>query len=373
LKGKSRVIADKVAKRRIKKDGTPNAIRELYGYVFDNKRNPVISPKAAEAIRLIFKLALEGVSVPQICEALMQAGFPTPGEQKALDRGENITLGKAWTRSAVNNILSELQYTGVAVSGRSVIAAKVAEGEHKPMMPRQRPQSEWQLTPNARPAIISEVDFNAVQELLANRPKRLYSERSFLLKYKARCGSCGHSLDYDDGVGYPLFRCSHTLVDLNADCHKMKFIVKDIDEAVIAVIRKQTEAVLNASKLNQLSAKGNGEQELSDYENRIAERNEIRQKYYESFILREIGRPEYLKLKTECSDEIERLNKQAAALRAEIQARRVEPKILSLANQAVSKTIPNKELVDALIDKVLIFPDKRIEIVWNIEDFAKTG
>jgi hypothetical protein len=373
LKGKTRIIADKVAKRRVKKDGSAMGLFPLYGYIFDDKHDAVINPKAAEAIRLVFQQTLDGSSVPQICEALTQAGFPTPGEQKALDRGENVTLGKAWTHGAVNNILRELQYTGVAVSGRSVIAAKLADGEQKQMMPRLRPQSEWSLTPNARPAIITEETFNAVQELLANRPKRSYTERNFLLKGKARCGCCGHSLGYDDGVGYPLFRCDHTIGDPNADCHKMKFVAKDIDEAVLTVIRKQAEVILNTSKLSQLSAKGDGARELSDYENRVAECNERRQRIYERFILREIDRAEYLKLKAECSDEIDKLNRQAAALRAEIQAQKGKPQVITLAGQAVSGTIPHRELVDALIDKVYVFPDKRIEIAWEIEDFTNNN
>jgi hypothetical protein len=276
MKGKTRIIADKLAKKRVKKDGSATGLFPLYGYVFDKNHKPIINPKAAEAIRLIFKLTFEGSSVPQICEALTKAEFPTPGEQKMLDRSENITLGKAWTRSAVNNILLELQYTGIAVSGRSVIAAKVSGNEQKPMMPREKPQSEWQLTPNARPAIISESDFKTVQELLANRPKRLYSERNFLLKSKARCGACGHSLDYNDGVGYPTFRCRYTIVDSRAECHKAKFVVKEIDEAVLSVIRKQAEVVLKTTKFNELSAKGNYELELSDSENRINECNENR-------------------------------------------------------------------------------------------------
>jgi hypothetical protein len=129
--------------------------------------------------------------------------------------------------------------------------------------------------------------------------------------------------------------------------------------------------ILNATKLNHLSAKGDGDQELSDYEKRISECNERQQQYYESFVLREIDLAEYLLLKAECSDEIDRLNKQAAALRAELQARTVAAGTMSLAKRAVEGAMPHKELVDALVEQVLVFPDKRIEIVWEIEDFIK--
>jgi DNA invertase Pin-like site-specific DNA recombinase len=99
------------AAKRIKKDGSANAIANLYGYTLNKKREAKINPKPAAAIRLIFQMTLGGSSVPQICEALTQAGIPTPGEQKAMDRGEKVALGKAWVRGAVNSILREVQYT----------------------------------------------------------------------------------------------------------------------------------------------------------------------------------------------------------------------------------------------------------------------
>jgi hypothetical protein len=122
-----------------------------------------------------------------------------------------------------------------------------------------------------------------------------------------------------------------------------------------------------------LSAKSDSARELSDYENRVAECDERRQRIYERFILREIDRSEYLKLKAECSGEIEKLNRQAAALRAEIQAQRSKPRVITLASQAIGGTIPHRELVDAMIDKVYVFPDKRVEIAWKIEDFTNNN
>ncbi len=200
------------------------------------------------------------------------------------------------------------------------------------------------MTPNARPAIISEETFQAVQELLATKSKMLAAERSYLLKYKIKCGSCGHALKYDDGVGYPLYRCHHTLSDPGADCHKFRIIVKEVDEAVLAVIKKQAEVILATAKLNQLAPKSDTGRELADYEKRIAQYSEQRQRYYESFIMGEIGRIEYLELKDECSTEIEKLSKTLATAKAEAKSKEVGKITLDLAKQTVDKTIPHKEL-----------------------------
>ena len=373
IKGSSAVKEsnkDRVAERRVKKDGSAIGVYPLYGYTLYKKDKPQINPKPAEAIRQVFRMAIEGKTVPQICEALTQAGFPTPGEQNAMERGEKITLGKSWTRGAVNGILREIQYTGTAVSGRYMTVSKLDDGEPRPMMSRYRPPSEWRYTPNARPAIISEDVFNAVQEILANKPKKVASVRSYLLKYIGRCGCCGYSLRYDDGVGYPLYKCKHTYADQTADCYQMKFKASEIDDAVLSVIRKIAEVVLNKSELGELSPKAGSDKELSDYETRIAEINEQRQRHYESYILREINRDEFVKLKDECSAEIDRLNKQVAAFKAEAQSRVNMQSTRAIAEQALGETANYKEIVDTLIEKVYVFPDNRIEIVWKIADFA---
>jgi prefoldin subunit 5 len=78
-------------------------------------------------------------------------------------------------------------------------------------------------------------------------------------------------------------------------------------------------------------------------------------------------------MKAEYSAEIERLNNQASALRTEMQSLHINTKTLSLAKKIVGEKIPNKELIATLIDKVYVSPDRHIEIVWKIEDFARVG
>ena len=153
----------------------------------------------------------------------------------------------------------------------------------------------------------------------------------------------------------------------------MKYIAKDIDEAKLAVICKTAEVVLNAANLNDISLTGDSGKEQSDLKKRIAEINERRQQHYESYILREIDRKEFLKRKDECSAEIDRLDKQVAALKAEAQSRIAMQATRAIAERAVGETISHKELVDTLIDKICVFPDNRIEIVWKITDFAAVG
>lgn len=150
----------------------------------------------------------------------------------------------------------------------------------------------------------------------------------------------------------------------------MKFTASEIDNVVLTVIRKSAEVILNVAGLDELSPKADMGKKIADYEKRIAECNEQRQRYYESFIQREIDHAEYLKLKNECSEEIARLSERVAVMKAEARAREAGKTTLALAKRSLDEFVPHKEIVDALVDKILLFPDKRIEIVWKVSDFA---
>jgi DNA invertase Pin-like site-specific DNA recombinase len=362
-KGNSCVVEDKTVKRRMKRDGSSMILPPLYGYVFDKKHEPIINTQASKAICAIFEYTLGGLNVPQICEKLTEAGFPTPGEQKALDRGESITLGKAWARGPVKRILRELQYTGVAVSGRFF-------ADTKPVMPQKRTLSECTLTPNARPAIITDETFNAVQEILAKRPKKTYTRRNYLLKGKVRCGCCGRNLIYDNGQGYPSYRCQYSNGDITARCHKLNIIAKELDEVVMSLIRKQAEVVLNSESLSDLRKVGTERQKVVECENTLKQCIEERQSAYEQFVLREIDRETYLSLKADCTAQIDKLNNQIAVIKQAERDRESVKKAIDLAQQIVDESLTPQEVVETLIDKILVFPDKELETQLKVTHFA---
>jgi hypothetical protein len=177
---------------------------------------------------------------------------------------------------------------------------------------------------------------------------------------------------YYDASGRPSYKCKNTEGDPNADCHKMRYLASELEGAVLAVIRKQAEVMLGTSDLGGLVLTGGGSIEAG-IEERLAETSKRLQKHYESYILREIDRDEFVRLKKPCSEEIERLGKQAAALKSESRSMATLQCNRGIAERAVSDTISHKELISALIEKVLVFPGNRIEIVWKIADFTVAG
>ena len=335
-----------------------------YGYRKLSDGSLGIDEVAANVIREVFELARNGLSFDEIRDRLTAEKHTIPNDHLELQRGVDIVPSCQWKTVAVRGILENLQYTGTYVSGKTL---KDYETGKIVCVPK----CDWIVIPDMRPAIIGKELFDEVQGILAERKynSKYARSRTHLLKRKVICGHCGFALLYDPAT-VPLYRCYNTDSDVNAPCHKIKYTASEIDEAVLAVIRKTAEVVLNVTELDGLSLKCDSGREQTDIKSRIAEINTTRQQHYESYILRKIDRVEFLKLKNECSVEIDRLEKQVAAVKAESQSRADMLTTRTIAEQAIAETVAHKEIVDALIDKVFIFPDNRIEIVWKIADFA---
>jgi predicted site-specific integrase-resolvase len=344
----------------------PNNV--IYGYRKNAERELEIDEAAASVIREIFEFARQGLSTEEIKDKLTAAKYPTPSEYIKLAKCKNILPMCQWTNKCVRNLLKNIQLTGAYVSGRIIVDYDTGKKYHTA-------EKDWVIIPDKYPAIINCELFDEVQKIRADSKsgRKKMRPRDYLLRGDIlKCGCCGYSLAYDP-LADPIFRCYHTQADPNANCHKMKVNVRELDDAVLAIIQKQAEVVLNSNNLENLQTKNASEQQISDCEKQISKLNEQRQQRYEKFVLSEIERDEYLKTKAEYSAEIERLNKQASALRTEIQSLHIDEKILSIAKKIVGEKIPNKELVATLIDKVYVSPDRHIVIVWKIADFARVG
>jgi outer membrane murein-binding lipoprotein Lpp len=176
-------------------------------------------------------------------------------------------------------------------------------------------------------------------------------------------------MTYDPLVN-PVFRCYQTAADPKASCHKLKVVVSELDEAVLDVIKKQAEVILNTTDLSDLRKIGGCTQRIADCGKQIKLLVEQRQKYYEQFVTGEIDRQTHQNLKADCSAQIDRLNNQLAMYRQLQHDSQANQKTAAHAKTVLSKTATPQEIVDLLIDKIHVFPNNHLEITWKVAGFA---
>jgi site-specific DNA recombinase len=169
-------------------------------------------PHNAPVVRWMFAQRLAGHSVARITRALNDTGIPCPS---AADPKRNPhRSGQAWTLGTVAAILANPRYTGRQVWNRQrtdhdlIDPANTGLG-HRPVQRWNLPDGWIISTRPAHPALVSEADFVAVQQMSAPRGPAGPATRQYLLAGLIRCGTCGRRLESSWSNGRPAYRCRH--------------------------------------------------------------------------------------------------------------------------------------------------------------------
>ena len=142
----------------------------LYGYKSDpeNKGYWLVDEEAAEVVREIFKLCIEGYGVNQIETILNERGIDSPAVYKSKRGIKTRAKITFWGCGTVADILSRAEYIGHTVNCR--YDKKSYKGKRS-----ERTDSEnWIIIENTHEAIIDKQTFNIVQKLREST-KRKYT------------------------------------------------------------------------------------------------------------------------------------------------------------------------------------------------------
>jgi hypothetical protein len=164
----------------------------------------------------MFAQRLAGYSVARIARALNEAGVPGPS---AADPGRNPhRAGTGWTLGTVTTILSNPRYTGRQVWNRQRTDIELADPGNVTL--GHRSVQRWNLPDGwvissrpAHPALVSEADFIAAQDVNAARGPAPQGEpavlRRYLLAGLVTCGLYGRRMESAWSNGKPAYRCRH--------------------------------------------------------------------------------------------------------------------------------------------------------------------
>lgn len=173
------------------KHTTNNAI---YGYrkSEEDKNQWVIDEEAAEVVRRIYRMSLEGKGPYEIARILSEEQIERPSYYLA-KRGlgtcrsnNNTATPYVWRGATVRDILSKPEYMGHTVNFRSY------KESYKDKRAKKTPKEDWVIFKNTQEAIVSEEMWNKVQELrkTVRRTDTVGEANPFTgLLYCADCGT----------------------------------------------------------------------------------------------------------------------------------------------------------------------------------------
>lgn len=167
-----------------------------YGYMKnpDNKKKWIIDTEAAEVVKSIFKMCIEGKGNETIARILQENKVLIPmayWQSKGLNRGGKKTQPDPykWCKTTVGKILAQQEYCG------DVINFKTYSKSFKNKKRLSNPEENWKIFKDVHEPIIDRGTFETVQKMKSKGKRRApnpeHAEKNMFcgLVYCADCGS----------------------------------------------------------------------------------------------------------------------------------------------------------------------------------------
>jgi len=170
-----------------------------YGYIKnpDDPRFWVIDPEAADVVRRIYDMALEGYGLAEIAAALGRDGIVNPTyywRSKGVNRsGSKSTLEPTkWGHTTVKKILTLQEYCG------DVINFKSYSKSYKMKRRIENPEENRAIFLNVHEAIIDRATWEKVQALQkgTRRKKPTVTQEPSVFSGRLKCPECGGNLNF---------------------------------------------------------------------------------------------------------------------------------------------------------------------------------
>jgi len=369
-----------------------------YGYLWNGDKTAyVVDEEAAAVVRQIFEWKRQEVSVYTIVERLKAGGIESPERHKrrAGSRNGGNIQGEGWCPSTIRGILQNRAYIGEMICGKSETAL------YKGLKKRLTEKENWIVVSDAHPPIVSVSDFEAVERQMQKDSTHRETAMEWsadiragmidLFAGKIFCADCGKRMYYKrqriqcKGVVFRgVYDCSTHMRRGHGTCFKHAMRQDALNEKVFNAIRDQLQVALDYEKLLLAMRGGSGEASVREKHKaavasvklRLNALKKKRAGLYESYVEGILNEEEYAFAKQTYEEQYEALNRllDEAVERRERFLASISPdnKWLTMMRGVAGMTGLTQELVDAMIEKVLVYCEGRIEVVLNYNDVFYT-
>ena len=357
--------------------GVPLTVNVPYGYVKDpeNPRRWLIDPEAAQVVRRIFRMCMEGRGPQQIANQLRTDKVLTPTAYKK-QQGRSTPNPDpenpyGWGDSSVVKILERREYTGCTVNFKTYSNSIWDKKQ------RENPIEKQAIFPGTHERIIEDDVFEKVQVIRQQRHRMTRTGRSSIFSGLVYCADCGSKMQYGSSnngdFSQDFFDCS--LHKKNREKCGGHFIrVKVLERMVLKHIQLVTGYILRYEahfrmvmeqqmKLESSEKILTSRKKLNRDEKRIAELKRLFIKIYEDNASGRLSDERFDMLSQSYEAEQKQLEAEVVSLRQEIevQARQSEniEKFIQTAQKYVSIETLDPYALRELVQAIYVeAPDK---------------
>ena len=355
--------------------GKPLTTNIPYGYKKSetDKNLWEVDEETAPVVKRIFRLCFDGYGPMQIAKILTADSILTPTAYRQLKSTGSVTVEKPcqWAQKTIVGILEKLEYIGHTVN------FKTHKKSYKNKKKMANPREEWMIFENTHEPIISQHDYDLVQELRKNKRKIQKHGEVNPFSGMVYCADCGakmylcRSRSMTDEQEH--MKCSTYASDSDeCSAHYIRTVV--LRQLVLGELNKLLETVhsnedafVNAAMEYASTAQSQEVKKarkiLTQSEKRIAELDKLFTRLYEDNVSGKNSDERFAQMSSNYDNEQKQLKQTVSELKAFIEA--TEQKTADVSNfiQPVRKyTCINEltpEIMHELVEKIVVHaPDK---------------
>ena len=375
-------------KRRISNKIKGNAGEPMgqppYGYIKDpeNPKRWIVDEEAAQVVRRIYRMTLEGVGTEQIAAKLEEDGILTPRaywHSKGINRpGKVKDLPPThWNSSSVIKMLSVQEYCG------DILNFKTYSKSYKNKKRLENDRENWAIFKDVHEPIIERAVFEQVQQKRGKMRKRQAKdgERSMFSGLLV-CADCGSNLHFHFNQGNPeikYFNCSNYKGN-RGTCGSTHYVRVDfLEQVVLGEIRRLTKyaglyeddflkEVIGHSRQAEETERRLKEKELKSLLARDDELDGLFERIYEDNVSGKLSDDRFAKMSRRYEEEQKELSEKIKKLRSEIEKQSSRATSTDMFVSIVRKYTRARKLtprmLNELVEKIEVYNAERIDGEW---------
>ena len=376
-------------KRRISNKIKGNAGEPMgqppYGYIKDpnDSKHWIVDDEAAQVVRRVYSMTLEGFGTEQIAAQLEKDDVLTPRAYwltkgiKRPGKGKQQPPTK-WNSSTITKILSLQEYCG------DILNFKTYSKSYKNKKRIDNDRENWVVFQDVHEAIIERAMYEQVQQKRGKiRKRRTNNGEHNMFSGLLVCADCGSNLHFHFNQGNPeikYFNCSNYKGN-RGTCTSTHYVRVDfLEEVVLGEIRRLTKfaslyedefvkAVIGHSQQAEQTDRKLKEKELRTLLARDEELDGLFERIYEDNVSGKLSDDRFAKMSRRYEDEQKELAEKIKKLRSEIEKQSSRSMTTDMFIGLVRKYTRARKLtprmLNELVEKIEVFNAEKIDGVWE--------
>lgn len=355
-----------------------------YGYMKDpeNPKRWIVDEEAAQVVRRVYNMTLEGFGTEQIATQFEKEGILTPRAywlKKGIKRpgkGKQQPPTK-WNSSSIVKILSSQEYCG------DLINFKTYSKSYKNKKRIENDRENWVIFKDVHQPVIERPVYEQIQEKRGKMRKRRTNDgEKNMFSGLLVCADCGCNLHFHFNQGNPeitYFNCSNYKGN-RGTCASTHYVRVDfLEQVVLGEIRRLTkyasnyedqflkEIIGHSRQAEEISQKLK-ENELKTLRARDEELDGLFERIYEDSVSGKISDERFSKMSRRYEEEQKEISEKMKKLSSEIEKQSNRTTSTEMFVSLVHKYTRAKKLtsrmLNELIEKIEVYHAEKIDGEW---------